>query len=168
MLKGQIKTIVCLQRKVHLFTRPSISVRIQPPIHHHFLANTLLKVGISLVWPGLSKNWSSAGDTSPPPCSPHHSFSCFSGVPLVPVTDIPWRHCSKHLTWLLCNSYSQARPSELLLLLLAPTTSQKNLLLRPGKNKDFPSFCPRNKASIALAYLQSCLLSSFCCAQSLT
>lgn len=51
---------------------------------------------------------------------------------------------------------------------VAPTTSQKNLFLRSGRNKAFPSFCPRNKASIALAYLQSCLLSPFCCAQSLT
>lgn len=137
-------------------------------MRHHFLTNTLLEVQISLVWPGLSKNWLSAGDTSPSPCSPHHSFSCFSGVLLVPVTDVPWRCCSKHLTWLLCNSYSQARPSELFLLLLASTTSQKNLLLRSGRNKNCPGFCPRNKASVALVYLQSFLLSSFCSVQSLT
>lgn len=160
---------VCLELKKKSASshKTPTSVRIQPSIHHHFLANTLLSVGISLVSPALSKNWSPAGDTSSPPCSPHHSLSFFSGVPLVPVTNIPWRHWSKHLTWLLCNSYSQARLPELFLLLLAPSTSQKNLLLRSGRNKDSPSFCPRNKSSIVLAYLQSCLLSSFLCVQSL-
>lgn len=40
------------------------------------------------------------------------AFPCFSSGPLAPVADIPWRCYSKHLTWLLCNSYSQTRFSD--------------------------------------------------------
>lgn len=157
-------------RKVHPLARPSSqdSLRIHSSIPLQFLINTLPKVGYGLVWPGPPKTWLYAGDTPPRPCFLCHSFSCFFSVPLVPVTGIPWRRCSKRLRWLLCKSYGRASLSELFLFLLAPTTSQKNLIPRSGRNKDSPSIFPRNKASIALAYLSSCLLSSFCCVQSLT
>lgn len=155
---------------MHPFARPSPqdSLKICSSIPLQFLINTLFKVGYSLVWPGPSKTWLYAGDTPPPPCFLCHSFSCFFSVPLVPVTDIPRRRCSKCLSWLLCKSYSRASLSELFLFLLAPTTPQKNLIPRSGRNKDSPSIFPRHKASIALAYLPSCLLSSFCCVQNLT
>lgn len=57
-VKGQIKMTECLEkrRKSASARKTSISVRIHPSIHHRFLTNTLLKVRISVVWPGQSKN----------------------------------------------------------------------------------------------------------------
>lgn len=86
------------------------------------------------------------------PLSPKLGFACTS--PKISPLQV-----TNHQHLALFTTDFSARLSELFLLLLTPTTSQKNLLLRSDSNKDSPGFCPRNKASTELASLQSHLLS---------